>query len=420
VTARVNDNWVIRVNAVALVLWYVLLPFAGKLALFELGGTVYDVSRVIGLFIVYGNTILLFKVNYGKIPRLILLSSFLFLIYAACHVFTGSNFINSINVFVRVYSGFLLLLIFCGCGGDERKEIIEKLLIFMGVLTGIYILAQFAMYKINPGFATQLLGDRAYVASYSLVRPQGLLLSAGGSSSVMAVALIVLLRKILVHEFTRVHSLLASFMIAALLINFTRTYVFTLIPIFLLCLAYYRGFKALTATVSLGVVVLLLSFLFIDPSQYIDRFKDLPGMSAKGVSNQQLMQGRGLLMDILWKDFSKKDTLSQLTGNGLYYTNRLLGKYFSVREVSTHNDFLWLLSNMGLLGMLLYLCFFASAAVSYRGKFRLLFLCYLFGLMFMSGIGGETICVTGHRFFQVICLAYFLNETRQNDAHDHV
>ena len=65
---------------------------------------------------------------------------------------------------------------------------------------------------------------------------------------------------------------------------------------------------------------------------------------------------------------------------------------------------------MGIIGFIIYLMFYASAIFSYNGELKLLYLCYLFGVMFLSGIGGETICVTGHRFLQVICLAYFISD----------
>jgi len=124
-----------------------------------------------------------------------------------------------------------------------------------------------------------------------------------------------------------------------------------------------------------------------------------------------MMQGRGLLIDVVWSDFKAKDAMRKLTGDGLYYTNKLLGKYFSVSGASTHNDFLWLLSNMGILGLLLYLSYYMTMAVSYQGTYKFLFLSYLFGIVFMSGVGGETISITGHRWLQFIFLASFFDSS---------
>lgn len=409
-------SWVIQINVVAIALWYLLLPFAGKLAIFTLGGTVYDLSRIIGLAIIYGNTLILPTADFRRIPKLVLLSSVFFLAYATLLMVIEDNLVSSGNVLVRIYAGFILLFVFCGFRHDRKMELIEKLLLFMGAFTAIYTLGQFVLYQVSPELAVSFFGKRAFVPSYSTIRPQGPLLSAGGSASVITISFILLLKRVMDRNFKRVHLTISVLMTLALLVNLTRTYLFMLILITVCCLIYYQRFKALLMMGLGATMIVLISFAVVPPSHYLDRFKDVPGVSAQDVNNKQMMQGRGLLMDLVWSDFKSKDIYRQLTGDGLYYTNKFLGRYFSVAEASTHNDFLWLLSNMGIIGLALYLLYYLAAAVSYRGNYKLLFLCYLFGIMFVSGIGGETICVTGHRLLQVICLAYFYSENYETDS----
>lgn len=402
--------WIIRINIVAIAIWFMMLPLAAKFSLFSLGGTKYDLSRLIGLAIVYGNTLFLPVAKFRKIPTPLLLASAFFLFYAAMLLLVGDHFTSSLNVFVRIYSGFLLLFVYCGFEYENKIELIEKLLLFMGLFTAVYTLAQFAAYHVSPHAAMSFFGKRAFVPSYSTIRPQGPLLSAGGSASVITLAFVLLLKRLIVGNFNRIHWALSAIMALAMMVNLTRTYLFMLVLIIVCCLLYYRRFMVLLRMGIATFALILISLFFVSPEHYLDRFKDVPGVASQDVSNKQMMQGRGLLMDIVWSDFKNKDFYRQITGDGLYYTNKLLGRHFSVAEASTHNDFLWLLSNMGVIGLLLYLLYYLAAAVSYRGKFRFLFFCYLFGIMFVSGIGGETICVTGHRFLQVICLAYFYAE----------
>ena len=404
---QVWGKWIIRLNVIAIALWYFLLPFAGKLVIFSLGGIKYDISRIIGLGIIYGNTFLLPTINIKKISMLVLLSAFFFLSYATILLFLGGYLDQSFNMLIRVYSAFLLFFIYCGFDYEHKTEIIEKLILVMGLYVAFFTLVQFVLYKINPAFAISLFAKRAFVASYSSIRPQGPLLSAGGSASVMTSAFILLLRKYFQRGLSKQHILLAVIMGMAMLLNLTRTYMFPLVFITVACLIFYRRFKALAIIMSTLFVLIFVSFSFIPPAHYLDRFKDVPGFAGKNVSKKQMMQGRGLLIDIVWSDFKAKDAMRKLTGDGLYYSNKLLGRYFSVSEASTHNDFLWLLSNMGILGLLLYLLYYMAMAVSYHGSYKFLFFSYLFGIIFISGLGGETISITGHRWLQFIFLASF-------------
>jgi len=409
-------KWVIRLNVIAIALWYLLLPFAGKLSLFNLGGVRYDISRVIGLGIIYGNTLLLPTINIKKIPVLVLLSAFFFLMYAAILLFIGGYFVQSLNMLIRIYSGFLLFFIYCGFYYEHKMEIVEKLILVIGLYAASFTIIQFVLYEIDPAFAVSLFAKRAFVASYSTVRPQGPLLSAGGSASVMTIAFILILKKFLQRDLTNRHILIAVVMGMAMLLNLTRTYLFPLVIITIACLIFYRHFKALAIIISALFILIFVSFSFIPPSHYLDRFKDVPGFAGKNVSKKQMMQGRGLLVNIVWTDFKKKGVSRQIIGDGLCYTSNFLGRYFSVAEASTHNDFLWLLSNMGILGLLLYLIYYMAMGVSYQGSYKFLYLCYLFGIMFMSGLGGETINITGHRWLQVILLAYFFDSSWCNGA----
>jgi len=406
----------ISFNVIALIIWYIILPFVGKTEIIQFGDIDYDISRLLGIAIVYINTIFVFFTDFSKIPKPVCVSAIIFMTYAAINVIINDNFIKSLYVLVRVYSGFLLLFIFCGAN-EKQIRLIEIMLLSIGAFTACYIIGQFALYKINPGYAIQLMGERALVPSYSydVVRPQGPILSAGGSSSVISLALILLLRKMLIGELSRWHVVLGSFMTLALLLNFTRTYVFIIFLIFFINLIFYKKYKALTIVLMIFVMVITVSFVFLSSSHYTDRFEDLPGIASKGVVKEQLMQGRLLLIDIVWKDFVKQNIYRKLFGNGLYYPYKLLGNYFYGQEVSTHNDFMWLLSTMGIIGLILYILFYISAAISYQGEYVVLFLSFLIGMLFLNGLGGETISTTGHRLYQMIALAFFYDINRSKE-----
>lgn len=399
----------LRINVFVLAVWYVLLPFSGKLELFTFGGTTYDLSQLIGIGIIFFNSICLLFIDYRRIPTAIFFFSIFFVSYAGLLLLIGENFAQSVNVFVRIYSGFLLFFVFCGAKYDGKQRLIEQFLLFMGWYTAIYTIIQFFIYHIDPQLAIGVFTRDAFVSSYSTVRPQGPLLSAGGSASVLSLTFILILKKILNNEFRVMHCMLAIFMTIAFLMNMTRTYLFTLVVVFICTLMYYRMYKVIISIFVGSILLIAGSLAVVPPSHYFDRFKDVPGVADKNVKINQMMQGRGLLMEIIWNDFKEKNVYRKISGDGLYHTNKILSKYFSVPDASTHNDFLWLLSNMGIFGLVLYLLYYFLGVMSYHGNDKILFVGYFIGIMFVSGFGGETICITGHRFLQVILLSYFFN-----------
>lgn len=403
----------IRLNVFALAIWYLLLPLAGKTVLMKFGGVDYDVSRLIGLAIIYGNTIMLPVLIRNNIPKGMLYSILAFLLYAFVHVFTSPNMSESLNIFIRIYSGFLIFILFCSYTHEDDEKLIERFLLFIGLYTAMYTIVQIILYKLNPGMALQFFGARAFVGSYSTIRPQGPLLSAGGSSSVIAISIILLLKKLLDRKFKSYYVILLLVMLAAMFVNFTRTYLFSLFVTTFGCFALYKRYKELMVSAILAtfVIVLFLSIFGISP--FLDRFKDVPGIAESNMKNEQLMQGRGLLVKVIYSDFEKKDIPSMILGDGLNYTNVVLGKYFHASEqISTHNDFMWLLSNMGIIGLVLYLVFYVVASLSYQGISHPIYMFYLITIMLFSGLGGETICITGHRFIQFIFLAYLIVEQK--------
>jgi hypothetical protein len=183
---------------------------------------------------------------------------------------------------------------------------------------------------------------------------------------------------------------------------------------FVVCLALYKKYKQLTYSLMLAAAIFAGSTLFVNPLYYLERIQDIPGLSSKAVSEDQLMQGRGSLIKIVWNDFTKKEMERMLLGDGLTYASKVIVKYYHASgEASTHNDFLWLLSDLGVIGLLSYLGFYAAAFLSYTGEYKAIYYFYLVGIMLASGVGGETITITGHRFLQMIFLAYFLSEKKK-------
>lgn len=401
----------IRLNVFALAVWYLLLPFAGKTVLMKFGGVDYDVSRIIGLAIIYGNTIMLPVFIRNNITKGVLYSIMAFLLYAFVHVFTSPNMSGSLNIFVRVYSGFLIFVLFCSYTHEEDEKLIERFLLLIGLYTAMYTIVQIILYKFNQEMALQFFGPRAFVGSYSTVRPQGPLLSAGGSSSVIAISIILLLKKLFDRKFKPYYVILLLVMLAALFVNFTRTNLFPLFVMTFGCFVLYKRYKELIVSAVLAMFVILLYMSIFGTAPFMDRFKDVPGVGEDSVKNEQLMQGRGQLVKIVYSDLKKKDIPSIILGDGLNYTNVVLGKYYHTSgDISTHNDFMWLLSNMGIIGLVLYLMFYVAASLSYQGISRPIYLFFLITFMLFGGLGGETICITGHRFIQFIFLAYLIME----------
>jgi O-antigen ligase len=267
----------------------------------------------------------------------------------------------------------------------------------------------------NPSIAIATFGPKAFLLSFSTLRAQGPLVSAGGSSSAMAIGVVILVGRSIAGRSRKWNIVCLMVLTMGLFMNFTRTYVFILIVFVGAVFAYYKRLGLLAKIGAVIVVSALIVGSAVGWSHITDRFRDLPGAGEASVSENQMFQGRVLLTGLILDDFRKSDAIEVLFGKGLYNSNRVLQRYFGV-EASTHNDLLWLVSNCGLIGLILYLGVILSLVFGHRGNFYFLYGAFVALFVFLSGLGGETIAITGHRYLQMIGVALLARTKSQNGS----
>ena len=390
-------------NACALLIWCLLMPASKQLTIFELMGVDYDLSRIIGLWLVCINTLLVPVLPWRKVPRLVLFAGFMFLLHAFAHIFSGSGPIPSLNMFIRIYGGFILFFVFMMSRNDPSQNALSRVILILGIVNSIYIVIQYGLYNVNTDIAFNLFGPSGYLQSYNTIRPRGLLQSAGGSGAVMALAVSVLLKRQIEGGAGRRDLLLGGILCVGLLLKFTRTYVFVLPVLLFANIAYYKGFSRTIIITSSLAGVIVISTVIVGIDHYSDRFRDIPMFSDETVKRRTAFMGRLVLADLIIEEYQELDMVNKVIGTDLYWTNRALSRHFGV-EASTHNDFIWLMCNLGYIGLAFYAMFIWSLVKSYKFQHRFFYISYVLLIVVLPGMGGETIPVTGHRFFQMAFL----------------
>jgi hypothetical protein len=378
------------------------MAFINRINLFSLAGSNYDLSRLVGLTIICINIVMLPFINFRKIPKAVLILVGMFSLHLFMEIFIGGDINRSLGIFVRTFSSLVILIVFLG-NVTEHGEVVERFLIGIAIYSAVFVIIQVILHRINPSVADAVFGARAFVSSFSTFRAQGPLVSAGGSASAMAIGVVMLVRRSIAKRFQKWDIVILVVLTLGLFMNFTRTYVFMVVLFVGTVLLYYRRIGLLTkiaAVISVSVIIVGTS---VGWSHITDRFRDLPVTGDIKVAENQMFQGRVLLSQLIWDDFKKSDATEILLGKGLYNSNRVLERYFGA-AASTHNDLLWLVSNCGLVGLILYLGFIFSLLFGRKGDLSFHYRAFVTLFVFFSGLGGETIAITGHRYLQMICV----------------
>jgi hypothetical protein len=361
----------IRFNLMALTFWYLTMAFLNRISLFSLAGSSYDLSRLVGLTVICINIVMLPMVNYRKIPKAVLILVAMFSSHLFVEILIGGDINRSLGVFIRAFSSFVILIVFLG-NADGHREEIERFLIGIAIYSSVFVIIQVILYRMNPSIAIAVFGSKAFLSSFSTLRAQGPLVSAGGSSSAMAIGVVILVGRSIAGRSRKWDIATLMVLSMGLFMNFTRTYVFILIVFVAAVFVYYKRF-GLLAKIGAGIMVsAMIVGSAVGWSHITDRFRDLPGAGDASVSGNQMFQGRVLLSELILDDFKKSDPIEVLFGKGLYNSNRVLQRYFGV-EASTHNDLLWLVSNCGLIGLILYLSVIISLVFGHRGNLSFLY-----------------------------------------------
>jgi O-antigen ligase len=210
---------------------------------------------------------------------------------------------------------------------------------------------------------------------------------------------------------------LISIIVFGLGLNFTRTFVFLLVPFIFLVLVRYGKWKgvfiyAITGVLLVGVLINLLGV-----ERFVNRFQDIPGILDTR-SNKPAFEGRKLLIDIVMTEFSEEPVLSKIIGHDYRWASRVIEKYYKktyaekIGESSTHNDFIWLLSILGWLGVMLYVIVVLAIVFNIKGRYQFFGRLFVMFFFVLTGLGGESIPIVGHRYLQAIMVAILIFEAR--------
>ena len=396
------------------------MPLSAAISVGSLGGIELTISRMAGILVVVYVTVSFLFLNLNRIPKFLLLSVMIFIFYMFIHVFFGSDWLGDFGVFIRAYGSFILLLYFLCVLNDENAVLIKNVLIALAILTAIYTIVQYSIFTVSPSTAINIFGRQAFWGQGSAtVRPGGLLLSAGGSASIMCVGIILLMKKYLEGNFNYYSIIFLALIVFGLGLNFTRTFVFLLIPFVLLVLIRYGKWKGVFLYGVIGVLSIGVLVNFLGSERFLNRFSDIPGI-ADSRNVKPVFEGRSLLIEIVMDAYKKESALSQAIGHDYRWASRQIESYykraFSLRtgESSTHNDFVWILSILGWIGLIFYILVVFALMLGIKGQN--VFFGRLFVLMFfvLSGLGGESISIVGHRYLQVMLIAVLIYEGMRN------
>ena len=394
--------------------WYIASPILKNTQL----TSNLDLSQFMGGIIILFLSFQLLWIPFHKIPQRLLFAIYLFLVFIFLNVFTGEKVSHSFLIFFRIWGSFCILIyFFCNCDAKIAEKI-NLLVIIIAFSTAVYTIIQFVIFKIDVQSAFGLFGENAFLISYSTVRPRGLINSAGGSASLMSLGLIFIYYQSLTGKFLTWYKPVLIIIIIGLLLNFTRTFVFSLIFFFMLTFYFYGQYKQHIKTIIIVISVLLSIVYFTGLDRFSDRFIDIPIFS--NIGSDEAYMGRKLLTRIPLNELKKQPPANIIFGNGLSWTESKIKAYFirifpnrSV-ETSTHNDFVWLLCNAGILGLFFYLLFIWMIIETYKFKMKIFYVMFFLIFLVFSGLGGETINISGHRYLQFLCLAYLFNDGKLN------
>jgi len=381
-----------------------------------------DGSQLLGLLLVLILTLNLSTLPLQGIPRQLLIAISIFLTISFIHVFTIGDYYHSFIIFLRIYGGFCFLLYFYAVADEGCAREIRKCISVVAIATSVYVLLQYISYQYNPGFAFQFFGEDSYLFSLSTVRPRGLVNSAGGSASLMTLGVLLIIEKNLFTKLKVKDYLILLVLSLGLLLNLTRTFIFLLAFFSFITYAHYRQYVKILKMGFACFILILWLFIFTGTERYADRFSDIPGISSVGISADQAFMGRGLLLRIPFEKYKDLDLIHQVFGSGISWSENLLKGYFVryyrwlTAQTSTHNDFVWLLCNLGFIGLLSYLWILWQILRSYRYDMRFFFSSYVLVFVLFAGLGGESINVTGHRFMQLLFVAYLYIDGKYRQA----
>jgi len=397
-------------------LWFATLPLSATYSLGVIGGVELTISRLVGILVVIYVSLNLLLARKSKIPTHLWWAVVIFILYMFTHVFFGADWLGDLGVFIRAYGSFALLLYLLCVLNDSKAELIKNVLIFLAVLTAVYTIVQYFIFSISPSLAIEIFGRQAFWGQGSgTVRPGGLLLAAGGSASIMCMGVVLILKRYIERNF---NSRLLFYLVVIVLglgLNFTRTFVFLLVPFILIVLVKYGKWKGVFLYAIVGILSIGFLVNFLGADRFINRFNDIPLISSEK-TEKPAFEGRSLLIKIVLDAYKNESFFNQTFGQDYRWASRQIESYYkraySMRtgESSTHNDFIWLLSIQGWFGLLLYVIVVTSLILSIKGRQK--FFGRLFVLMFfvISGLGGESIPIVGHRYLQVMLIAVLIYE----------
>jgi len=399
-----NTNRLGWVVFCCLVLWFAFAPF--------LKSGNGDASRAIGVLIVVitGGLAAMSMLTRRQVTTLVPLSMLLVL-YFLCR-FAPDNAWGSAVVWIRAAGSFFLFSFFLQFLRKEQTPRCMDIIVYLGAGFAAYTIVEFVLFNLNTHLAYAIFGQDAYwggLVGQHVLRPAGPLNSIGGSASVISMGIMALHLRWREWQKTR-RIITLGVLLVGMYFNFTRTFVFLLIGYFAIIYLQKGGLKAALKLPLIVVAIGIAIVPIIGVDRIVDRLSDIP-IIGSGKIGQGAFEGRDVLLEItLTKFYGGKP--NYVFGNGLSWSEDAITSHFShltdTMEGSTHDDMVWLFVNTGVIGVALYLLFiFCVARVCMRQR-NWPALLFLLLFVFLSGFGGESISISGHRYLQMTFLAILL------------
>ena len=350
--------------------WGAFHIFLNEQVIFTFQAISLNFNKILGVTMLLGLGLYL-SVEMLKNPVTLIFVDKIQTIYFALSVYAGISVIYSpfrvqaLVEWLKIFSGTVLFLGIPVIYEDERKQkIFIKFLLFAGIIAAI--LTIFSYFLSRYGVIGTPLLKKFLVFSSGVARAKGTLGGAGATGAFLLVELAILL--LFNDIFAEKKGLIyfgVGVIIIAIFTTLTRASILGLFMFFILYsygkMKIHREITRFLKSIIGIVIVVALSLTLIGESALRNRLEDVPFIGKyTSLKSPQIGQGRisqwTTLINAYLKDFN---LIEKIFGKGLYATHvKYHGPYAEVTSIfGSHNDFIYLLVNLGIVGLMLYLIF---------------------------------------------------------------
>jgi len=397
-------------------LWGVVHIFIMRNIGFSFAGVDFTVGRLIGLVLIIGVSLRLFleKFTYHRkiLQHDVQWAFVIFVVWVGITIIYSKNKIGAYSEYIRLLSNLVLLLAIPIVATNRIRFI--KMIVVCGMMAALFSILTYL--KFTYGISILFLPSEASESISGVIRSVGSLGSSGGTAGLL---LLTIGCSMYLYETSNSQAERWTYALSVLLMTLgtfatlIRTGIVGL-ALFFPCWAFIKAIKeksfGVIFKISIGLIILvIIGAAFIGEEAIKARISDVPFISHMSIHDKSAGQGRIDLWTNILTDFNKADFKTKIIGRGMYGTYEVNTVY------GAHNDYLQILTDSGIVGIIIYIFFLyyglkLSVALSkkdnvYIQSYGYTLFAIIIAFSLSQSIFGGTITVTGHRWYFTAMLA---------------